>query len=407
MAGPIKRIEELGSPKEPKKFDNPLGIPSAPLTAEAVQPRDKEEEKDLAKIALEDKEIRGWFEKQRDAINKEFKEKEKNVDKRRMIQNLTQAITQFGAAMSGQKAGVDLSNLNFIKQDFEKELDRAARKRTEDIGLAKEEMGSRRRLAELIRKREERKKERAEDVAFREKKLAASEQEAKAKAKATDKPRDFMNRSGDVIRVYPDGRTEVLQRGRAGDVQQARQELAERKQEHMEKEKDEPTPAQMEQLASFDEATKLLEKVKKEKVEDGLDTGPLVALSDFFRDKVGLQDPETAKLKQDVTETIAKKVKAISGAAASDKEREFLSFTLPRLRDNDEQFIAKLDNAIKNIELAKKARIEALTKGGRQVEQFKDETAPEMVEMTAPDGRALRVPASEVERLEKLGATRK
>lgn len=152
------------------KFEdsNPLDI-----TSKAVLPGGKEEEKDAAQIALGEPELRSWYDDRLKDINEKFDTKEKAVQKREMIQTLTNAITQFGAAMAGQKAGVDLSNLNLAKQDFDKKLDRlSARRESQESGL-RQELGARRRYQELLEGRSARKEEKAEERQFIEKRDVA------------------------------------------------------------------------------------------------------------------------------------------------------------------------------------------------------------------------------------------
>jgi hypothetical protein len=166
MADIIKRLEDLGGPEEDKKkkrFDNPLGIPSAPRTAEAagvgIEPAAPEvagEDRELTQLALREPEIRKWFDEKQAEIGKKFAAKEKATQRAQMAQMLSQAVAQFGAALAGQKSGVDMSNLKFVKQDFEKQLDRLAQRRAAEESGLKQELGARRRLGELVSARRER-----------------------------------------------------------------------------------------------------------------------------------------------------------------------------------------------------------------------------------------------------------
>ncbi len=136
---------------------------------------------------------------------------------------------------------------------------------------------------------------------------------------------------------------------------------------HAKKEKDEPSPTDVRMVGGYNEAIGLLGEIKKDKMEKGIDTGPIANVRNFLAGKVGIDDPKVSTLKQSLVDTLAGKVKTLSGTAASDKERAFLKFSLPAMSDNDEQFIAKLDQAVKNLELAKKAKLDAIQAGGRDV----------------------------------------
>lgn len=160
------RLMKMGT-EEPAANPEPiLRIPSAPQTAEAVG--EDEEKDDLIKIALErDESLRDWADEQKRKIEERFGAKEKAIEKKQLIEQLAGAITQFGAAMQGQRTGVDLSNLQFLQTDFERQLDRLAERReVEEVGVERE-LGARRRLQDALAARRERRKEREEDKAIR------------------------------------------------------------------------------------------------------------------------------------------------------------------------------------------------------------------------------------------------
>ena len=399
MAEIEKRLAKLNNNNLQSGIGNPLKVPSAPMTALAVG--SPEEENDLVMEATKEPELRNWFEKQKEEINNRFKGKEKEVERKKTIQLLTQAMTQLGASMAGQKSGVDLSGLKFIQEDFEKQLDRAsARRESEEAGL-RTELGSRRRLSQLAESRKQRREERAEDVKFREKKLKADQAAAQVRASGKDH-QDFSTRSGDIIRVFKDGTTKTLVTGRAGDIQEQRQRLAEEKQAHAIKERDEPTPKQVEELSGLDETKALLGRIRDKKESEGIDTGPIADVRNKLARVIGLDDPKVSTLRQDLIETLTKKVKNLSGAAASDKERETIMKTLPNLDDNDEQFLAKIDNALDTIDTIKETKISGIEKGGRDVKQFRDMPT---VRVKHPDGRTGTIPAEDLSDAIKEGFT--
>lgn len=170
--------------KQPTLADsNPLNIPTTPMTIEAKG------EEDLSALALRDENIRNWAEEQQAKINERFTQEEKRLERKELIQTLSQAIAQFGAAMTGLRKGVDMSDLKFVKQDFEKKLDRLSGRRAQEEATLGREVGSRRRLAELLERERARKAERAEDIqrseaaraesaGFREREMGLREQEA-------------------------------------------------------------------------------------------------------------------------------------------------------------------------------------------------------------------------------------
>lgn len=190
MVDILKNIEELGAKKKKRSPEfadtNPLGVVSAPQVAE-ISSAPQEQSTELANVALDEPSLRTWFEDQKAEINKRFESKEKATQKREALQTLTNAITQFGAALTGQKAGVDLSNLNLIKKDFGKELDRlSARRAAEESGL-RQELGARRRLGELMAQRKERRTAREEERAAKESAVAVQREQLELK-KAMSNP---------------------------------------------------------------------------------------------------------------------------------------------------------------------------------------------------------------------------
>lgn len=159
-----------------------------------------------------------------------------------------------------------------------------------------------------------------------------------------------------------------------------------RSQDFKEAEKQEISDKQTEQLAGYDEALGLLSDAVDMKADT--DTGFITNISDKMRSMVGKQDVKVSDLKMTIGETLAQKVKALSGTAVSDKEREFIeSISLPSINDDDKQFNAKLKRAIETLEKAKKNRIEAYKKQGKDPSAFEDKTKSNEIRRRTKDGR--------------------
>lgn len=79
-------------------------------------------------------------------------------------------------------------------------------------------------------------------------------------------------------------------------------------------------------------------------------TGPIAGRWNEIKAKLGLQDATQAEAQQRIISIIAEKVRAASGAAATDAERAFLSSAVPTLKDNPEAFMAKLNGELKRVE---------------------------------------------------------
>jgi hypothetical protein len=188
MVDILNNIKSLDKKKK-KELDfadtNPLGVVSAPQVTEVAN-IPQEQTTELANVALDEPSLRTWFEEQKEEINKRFDSKEKATQKREAIQTLTNAITQLGASIAGQKSGVDMSNLNLVKKDFGKELDRlSARREAEESGL-RQELGARRRLGELMAQRKERRTAKEEEQAAKAGAVAVQREQLELKKAMSD-----------------------------------------------------------------------------------------------------------------------------------------------------------------------------------------------------------------------------
>jgi hypothetical protein len=152
----------IGTPAYKPLETKATKIETPRLDEEATTENSKEQEtkKTLMDTALKDPEIETLYETMQKKIDAKFKKREDQVNKREAIQNMIHAITQLGAAMIGKKTGVDMSNLNFVKKDFDKKLDRLS---------AEKQAESKSSLADLVAARKERRatkeKEEAKEIA--------------------------------------------------------------------------------------------------------------------------------------------------------------------------------------------------------------------------------------------------
>jgi len=144
-----------------------------------------------------------------------------------------------------------------------------------------------------------------------------------------------------------------------------------RAQTFREEEKQEISDKQTEQLAGYDEALDLLEDAAGFKKD--VDTGFVTNMSDKMRSFFGKGDVEVAELKMAIGETLAQKVKALSGTAVSDQERAFIAdVSLPSINDDDEVFNAKLKRAVATLKKAKENRIKSFEKQGKDPSAFRE-----------------------------------
>lgn len=143
-----------------------------------------------------------------------------------------------------------------------------------------------------------------------------------------------------------------------------RRELSEEIQEWKVKEKDELSDKQTEALTSLQETMDALDNLAVEKAS--IDTGPLSAAQSWTAQKFGIDDPNKSAFKASILDNISKRVKALSGTAASDKERAWIAETLPAMTDNDASFTAKLNEARKRLNMVYERKVKGFTGQGKQ-----------------------------------------
>jgi len=165
------------------------------------------------------------------------------------------------------------------------------------------------------------------------------------------------------------------------------QSLRERKEDRMidqfswrRKEKDELSDKQGEQMAGYDNALSKLKAAQQIKKDKDIDTGLLSAGTSWAKGLAGIEDPDNRTLKMNLGSALADTVKTMSGAAASDKEREFLNqVSLPEFKMNDKQFDAAMKTALDLLENAKSARLDWFEKQGKDIGHIKRESKPQIV----------------------------
>lgn len=129
-----------------------------------------------------------------------------------------------------------------------------------------------------------------------------------------------------------------------------------------------PSEKFAEQMTKYDVTLDLLKDIKRRKPQ--FDTGRLSATTNRAGAFFGIDDPEYSAFRADVDDQLAKYIKEISGAAASDRERAFLSGIQISTNDNDTTFMRKLESAINKLQQARRAAIEAQKRLGKDVESF-------------------------------------
>lgn len=152
---------------------------------------------------------------------------------------------------------------------------------------------------------------------------------------------------------------------------------------------------QIESLSGYDDTLTSLNRIREQKKK--VDTGPLADKRNKLAAKLGMDDPEVTSLRSEVIDTLAAKIKALSGTAANESEVNRLKVTLPDINDSDEIFERKLKDAEKRIKEAKAIRENHYkTKQGKNVQGYGPQTsAPtsSTVRIQGPSGQVATVSA--------------
>lgn len=143
------------------------------------------------------------------------------------------------------------------------------------------------------------------------------------------------------------------------------------------------TSGETEAIVELEGALAMLDRVAgmKEGADGGapVDTGPIAAFENFFRNKVGAGDPRMVEFKATVGSQLADYIKSISGAVVSPEERKELLENVPTVSDDDEEFLAKLKSVRSRLEIKVKTKREvfkALGKDTRGIDALETPAPP-------------------------------
>lgn len=172
-----------------------------------------------------------------------------------------------------------------------------------------------------------------------------------------------------------------------------------------EKQQNRISDKQLDALDSYDQTLNSFARIKE--LKSKIDTGPIAEKRNAAARLVGLDDPNVTALRTEILDTLATKIKALSGTAANESEVKRLAVTLPELSNSDEVFNRKLEDAEQRIKEAYEIRKKSYEKQGKDVSSFKkEESQPkqeEKVIVIGPDGKASRLPKRQLEAALKQG----
>lgn len=344
--------DAMAQEKEPAKPESQPEVqavasaePGQGLSAAQTEiPLSKQYEKELEPYT---KQIAG-LESQLADIRKQKQNARQEAKTLEFIQGLSNAITKYAAARYGLKHGVDMSGVKGMDLGIDKalkndlaSLEEEAAAITGQYGRA---VGAMEKLKELQRARKEKEIDQATAA-----EQAKSEREFRS-AEA-EKQRKFTSEEAGKEREADALRASVKQ-----DIDKAKEGKG-------------LSTGEVSDLLKLDDALAMLAKIKSEKTGEGtgegIDTGFFANLYNDAARAFGKGDPRMNTLKEDLADLLSQKIKTLSGAAASDKEREFLKNTLPHAGQDDEQFMASLKNATEKIQGIRDRYVKNLEKLGK------------------------------------------
>lgn len=175
-----------------------------------------------------------------------------------------------------------------------------------------------------------------------------------------------------------------------------RQDMFDRGQDYREVKGDRLSDKQTDQLAGYNTTLAALRRAQE--LKKNIDTGPLAGRLNKAASVVGIDDPDTTALRVQVLDTVAERIKELSGTAASEREADRLNITLPGMNDSDEVFNRKLQDAEKRIKEAQQIRTDYFKKQGKDVSPFSpsenNTSAPSVIIRRDPKtGRSVRYDA--------------
>lgn len=135
----------------------------------------------------------------------------------------------------------------------------------------------------------------------------------------------------------------------------------------------EPSDTQSTQLAGYNNTENMLNQIKD--LKKNMPTNIIKYGEQEVLDKLGKADPKYIQMKMILGQALAQQVHTLSGTASSDKERAMLGqVLLPDMKDSDEQFNTKLEEALKQVKIAKQIHIDAIKQQGKNPTGFEKPT---------------------------------
>jgi hypothetical protein len=132
---------------------------------------------------------------------------------------------------------------------------------------------------------------------------------------------------------------------------------------------------QVETINNLDQAQYLTDQIKMDKKD--VDTGPLAGRLNTAARFIGIDDPKTSGFRAKVMDSLAERIKFLSGTAVNEAEAQRLLESIPNMNDNDKTFSQKLKNVDEKLKEHRKTFLDNIEKKGRDVTKFRDAPSQE------------------------------
>ena len=210
------------------------------------------------------------------------------------------------------------------------------------------------------------------DLGFVDKKSGQVLKIDKNTGQAYDMQGEIFGRPEDIVEgeTYRQGKSLPF-RDRAVTVSETKAQLAADQAQAL-------TPKQIENHAAVRQVKYQIERIRN--LKEGVDTGPVAAKYGAFLAMFDRAPKGFSALRVETGSVLANYVKSISGAQVSDKEMDRLMHVIPRLSDQDTEFVDKLNQFEKIVDVGGTTFLEAIRSGS----PLKRETIDAILEVIDP-----------------------
>ncbi len=126
-----------------------------------------------------------------------------------------------------------------------------------------------------------------------------------------------------------------------------------------------PSDAQTAAVTAYNNLLDFGNRIKADKQNLGIDTGPVSNMQNAIAQKLGIDDSQKSVWRNEVQQQLADYVRSISGTASSDRERAVLLSVMPNAAMNDQTFNRALDAFLHKAGEFRENTIQGITAQGK------------------------------------------